>query len=270
MPATTSRSHLVPALLFAGLFLGAASAAAETPAPDAKFVIEDEGGFGRTAVEAVRAELHAGLATLAGLGFAPRNGLYPIKVRLMPGGGVSNSFSGVLVLYQLGRNEAPIVHELTHVVAGYDSSLGHWTQEGLASFMQDRHGSNEAYPTYRLPHALARLVADKDELLPMKEVMHDRRRQRYFGIARPWERWLAYVQSTSFVTWLIDVYGLDRFRRIYNRPVEDIDFVAAYGKSSDALTADWMGFVRGQDRPSARAEALYNRTYAFTHRQMGR
>ena len=48
-----------------------------------------------------------GLATLAGLGFVPRDGLFPIPVRLMAGGGVSNSFRGVIILYQIHRNEAP-------------------------------------------------------------------------------------------------------------------------------------------------------------------
>jgi hypothetical protein len=57
------------------------------------------------------------------------------------------------------RNEAPIVHELAHIVAGYDSATGHWTQEGFASFVQDRFGSNAAYPTFRTAHELARHFA---------------------------------------------------------------------------------------------------------------
>lgn len=269
MSDTINRARRLCALLIAGLAFLVMPAAAQTT-PDRRFVLDDEGGFGQTVVDAVRAELQAGLSTLAGLGFAPRTGLFPIRVRLMSGAGISNSFTGVLVLYQIHRNEAPIVHELTHVVAGYDNRLGHWTQEGFASFVQDRYGSNEAFPTFRIPHALARLIADENSLLPMAAILEDRGRKRYFGTNTPWERWVAYVQSTSFVTWLIDTHGIERFRRIYNRAVEDIDFAAVYGKTSDTLIAEWIQFVRSHDGAASRARTIYDRTYAFTHRQMGR
>jgi hypothetical protein len=200
MLVTTTCSRWLCTLLVAGHVLTGKPAATQMAAPDGKFAIVDEGGFGQGRVDAVRAELHKGLGALATLDFVPRDGLFPIPVRLMPGGGVSNSFRGVIVLYQLHRNEAPIVHELTHIVAGYSRQLGHWTQEGFASFVQDRYGSNEAYPTYRIAHALALVIASEGRSFPMAEIMRERRREGNFSVGTPWNRWIAYVQSTSFVT----------------------------------------------------------------------
>jgi hypothetical protein len=265
-----ARRRSAVALIVAALALAAAPAASQTEAPDGKFAIADQGGFGAAKVAAVGAELHKGLAALATLGYAPRDRLFPIAVRLMAGGGVSNSFSGTIVLHQLHRDEAPIVHELAHIVAGYDDATGHWTQEGFASFVQDRFGSNPAYPTFRAAHGLARHAAAEGERLPMTEVMADRRRARYFGVRDPWRRWLAYVQSASFVAWLIDEHGIARFRRIYDRAIEDIDFAAAYGKPAEALIAEWQAFLERQDGDAARARAIYDRIRNFSRGRMGR
>jgi hypothetical protein len=40
--------------------------------------------------------------------------------------------------------------------------------------VQDRFGSNPAYPTFRAAHGLARHITIEGERLPMKDVMADR------------------------------------------------------------------------------------------------
>lgn len=58
----------------------------------------------------------------------------------------------------------------------------------------------------------------------MALVMRDRNRQTYFGTRTPWERWLAYTQSTSRSGYLIARYGKELFVQLYDVPVELVDF----------------------------------------------
>ena len=56
---------------------------------------------------------------------------------------------------------------------------------------------------------------------------------------------VAYRTSASFLAFLLDTYGPDRLRQVYplrsNRLPDQ--FVAVYGKSLDALEAEWLRFV---------------------------
>jgi hypothetical protein len=77
MLVTTTCSRWLCTLLVAGHVLTGKPAATQMAAPDGKFAIVDEGGFGQGRVDAVRAELHKGLGALATLDFVPRDGLLP-------------------------------------------------------------------------------------------------------------------------------------------------------------------------------------------------
>lgn len=225
---------------------------------DDKFIIIDEGAHSEARMAYVRDELYRGLEALGHLGVAVADAPYPITVRARPGRGISHiSRRGEIILHRLGQDRAPVLHELTHVVAGYDRSRGHWSQEGFASFVQDSFGGNNAYPTYKRPDGLAKIIFSKDELVPMAAVMADRSRQKYFGKQNPWVRWHAYAQSSAFVGYLIGKYGTTPFHAIYNRAVEDMDFEAAFGQSKDALIADWLGSISRQTAPSEQEQRLY-------------
>lgn len=227
---------------------------------DDRFIIIDEGEHGDTRIAYVRDELYRGLEALGHLGVAVDKAPYPITVRVRPGSGVSHiNRQGEIILHRVARNRSAILHELTHVVAGYNRPSGHWSQEGFASFVQDQFGSNNSYPTYKRPDELVRIILSNDDLLPMDEVMADRRRRKYFAILRePWLGWHAYTQSSSFVSYLIGKYGTTPFHAIYNKAVEDMDFDAAYGLSKDQLIADWLASVRQRAAPTDQARRLYN------------
>ncbi|NKB48380.1 MAG: hypothetical protein GKS02_03335 [Alphaproteobacteria bacterium] len=240
------------------LWPGGGAFAAEEVFRDDRFIIIDEGDHGAARIAYVRDELYRGIEALDHLGVDIDDAPYPITVRARPGRGLSHiNRRGEIVLYRLRQDRAPILHELTHVVAGYDRSKGHWSQEGFASFVQDSFGGNNAYPTYKQPEDLARIIFSKDEMLPMADVMADRNRQKYFGKQDAWRRWQAYAQSSAFVGYLIGKYGTTPFHAIYNRAVEDMDFDDAFGQPKDKLIADWIETLFGQSEPSAEGQRIY-------------
>ena len=80
---------------------------------------------------------------------------FPVVVNLRPGRGISVSYHGrgPIELYWVKEGRAPVIHELTHVLAGYTASNGHWSQEGFASYMQDRYGRDITFPSRKTSKA---------------------------------------------------------------------------------------------------------------------
>ena len=223
-----------------------ACAATDPALRDEKFIIWNHGGFTAAEVQRVRAQLEVGTAVLEKyIGRPLPAHKFPVTVNLRDGRGVfqRSNGQGAIELYWVREVRAPIIHELTHVLAGYTASNGHWTQEGFASYMQDQYGEDDAFPTQKMAHALVKLLRQENSLLPMLEVMKDRNRGEFFGLRPPWERWLAYTQSTSLCRYLIEAYGKERFFKIYNMPFGAIDFEGIYGKKIEVLLNDWLRYV---------------------------
>ena len=90
----------------------------------------------------------------------------------------------------------------------------------------------------------------------MLEVMRDRNRSNYFGLGTPWERWLAYTQSTSFCRYLIESYGQEKFSKLYNTPFDAIDFEGFYGKKAEVLLNEWLSYVTELSTDAAKPWAV--------------
>jgi hypothetical protein len=103
--------------------------------------------------------------------------------------------------------------------------------------------------------------------LPMLEVMRDRNRTKYFGLDTPWERWLAYTQSTSFCRDLIERYGKERFFKLYNTPLEAIDFDGLYGRKAEVLLNDWSSYVTDLSTDTGRARAVFHNMKTLMRRK---
>lgn len=247
--------------LFAILyFLTVASCASPAPfVQDDKFAIVSHGDFSEAEIRRVRKELGKGLEALEENRIPIRRDKFPIIVNLRSGPGVSVSYHGrgPIELYWVHEGRAPIIHELTHILAGYTFANGHWTPEGLASYMQDRYGEDRAFPSRGISHALTKVIIEEDVFLPMTEVMADRRREGYFGKGSTWNRWLAYTQSTSLCQYLIERYGMERFLQIYDRPVEAMDFPRIYGKSGEALVREWKNFLMNYEKDTGKARRTF-------------
>jgi len=239
-------SRVALALGLLTLLLASACSTLSPSYRDERFVILSSGDFTAQDVERVREQLEVGLKALERYTPPAPRAKFPIVVNLWSGSGVSHSYHGrgPIELFWVKEMRSPIIHELTHVMAGYTASNGHWTQEGFASYMQDEYGEDRAFPTAKMAHALVKVLSEEASLLPMEYVMRDRNRQTYFGTRTPWERWLAYTQSTSLCRYLIERYGRERFVQVYDVPFERVDFEKLYEKPVGILLDEWLSHVR--------------------------
>jgi hypothetical protein len=231
-----------------------------------QFLIDNQDGLAEEHVTRVISELDAGYTALKKLGIPLRTEKFPITVRLKTGQGISRSFHGrgPIVLYRVAIKRSAIIHEVTHMLAGYTRANGHWTTEGFASYMQDNYGGDIAYPTRRRPYELMRVILDEGVALPMENIMRERRRQNHFSMKNKWNRFLAYAQSSSFCTYLIDTYGIKKFFAIYDQPYEDQDFKTVFGRSGPDLVTAWQTHIRTQNFDLRRARRMYRNIRKFT------
>lgn len=245
-------------IALAAVLLASACAAFEPAPKDEPFVIYNHGNFTPEEVRRIRGQLDVGARALEKYLGPPDARKFPVAVSLRSGFGISHSNlgRGPIELYRVREMRAPTVHELTHVLAGYTSSRGHWTQEGFASYMQDQYGDESAFPTYKMAHELVKVLREEGSLLPMREVMADRNRQQYFNVRAPWQRWVAYTQSTSFCTYLIQTHGRERFLRLYDTALETIDFKGLYDKTAETLVDEWLSYVTGLPGDTEKARVL--------------
>jgi hypothetical protein len=181
MPRATGA---LPPLL---LLLASACATIHPSHRDERFVILSSGDFTPQDVQRVRQQLDVGLKALERYIGAVPPSKFPIVVKLWSGSGVSHSYHGAgpIELFWVKEMRSPIIHELTHVLAGYTASNGHWTQEGFASYLQDQYGEDHAFPTAKhglhslkraLPHLIERVsdptIAETD-LSPLERAARD-------------------------------------------------------------------------------------------------
>lgn len=223
-----------------------------------RFVIYNHGNFTTQEIQRIRTQLEVGTRALEKyIGPIPSH-KFPVIVNLLPGRGISNVYRGPIELYFTRERRAPVIHELTHILAGYNIANGHWTQEGFASYMQDKYGEDEAFPTRKMAHGLVKVIIEEGSLLPMLEVMNDRNRQKYFGTGYLWGRWLAYTQSTSYCIYLIEKYGHEKFFNLYDKPFRRGDFIRNYDKTAEVLVDEWLDYVRKLPTDTVKAQEIFH------------
>ena len=171
-----------------------------------------------------------------------------INVFLNEGNGMSWGLKSELQLYGIKEDQYPLVHELTHSLLGYgnnfDGSAGFFTQEGFATYMSEKYGENESYI-----HKLMKDFIDANKNIPINKLIDLNQDDAYFRPALTNQegytlQWMSYIHSASFITYLIDTYGLEKFEQIYNeedlaKKIEEI-----YGKNISEIENDWLVFIK--------------------------
>jgi hypothetical protein len=139
--------------------------------------------------------------------------------------GWSDPAGRAVVLVVNDEGGGPFRHELMHVLSGnlwgFPSTPAEWISEGLAVFAEWRnHPCSDADE-----HLLAGYVARKDSLIPLPEIVAAFRQHPYQ---------FSYVESASVVRFLLETYGRDTLRSIWQDGLK-----AALGMDFAALGVAW-------------------------------
>lgn len=128
-------------------------------------------------------------------------------------------------------------HELTHLIAPGHAGADRLLIEGLAVHVEDLLGGSNYPDGDDTPHGAVRAIEARSGIrIPLAE-SETARKERPDGE----ERRLAYAQQGSFVRWLIDTRGLDRFLAAYREPDP---FAAGLG-DLPVLERQWRSWLTG-------------------------
>jgi len=126
-------------------------------------------------------------------------------------------------------------HELTHFFASLlsDGKLTAGFQEGVAQYLEEPNDKSGAEP------ALLRQALEQQRLLTWAEL--DEAQEVYS------DPQVAYPQSLSIVSFLVDRYGLPALVTFLQTAAEEPGYrsalEAAYGKPADELEAEWLAYL---------------------------
>ena len=117
-------------------------------------------------------------------------------------------------------------------------------KEGLADYIQDKFDVNHSDTALDYPiHSVAKLFLPycTDEML--NRVVEGGKGLTYYPESK--EALNYYIMCHSFVQYLIDSYGIDKFMAMYNIQTH-LAYEDVFGKSARELRTDWLAVVKTQ------------------------
>lgn len=172
----------------------------------------------------------------------------------------------ILLISYLDRNYAGVetwtyfTHEGAHALAqdwiqpkdqgGPDGVL----LEGLAMWASDGHYRQEPLDEW------AAVLAASEHYIPLADL----RRGPFYDFQHE----IAYLEAGSFVKYLIDHYGLDRFKSLYGQTTGDTDHdeglvQSLYGQSYADLEAAWLSYLTSLHPSAEEAETWWLTVRSF-------
>ena len=143
---------------------------------------------------------------------------------------------------------APTAHEVAHVVEPAHNRCRSLS-EGMASYLQDKFGSNPSLFNWGMdPHALTNLLRSvhPTEFEQIRVLMgsRDNARQQFIADLRGLEsRRLFYVMSQSFVTYLVETYGIENVMNVINSVNLQEGYYSYFGKRIEDVRDGWLAFL---------------------------
>lgn len=229
-----------------------------------KLIINNQNGLDNTYVEDVSSDLKEAFKEISS-NYKNKNYEWEdtITVNLNGSDGVSNGMKNTITLYNVVGGNHLAYHELTHTLLGFgnleanefNTSNGYFTQEGIAVYLQERlDPKKKVFPTNSLKlDTIIRYLYDNKRLIPIEELISIEHRDEYYNsndqnLANEL-LWKSYVQSGSFVKYLIDQYGKDNFLKIYNSSNLEKDIRLIYKKDIKELEKDWLHSIKSNNKP---------------------
>ena len=151
-------------------------------------------------------------------------------------------------VHRVKERQAAIIHEMVHV---YAPNQNRFLAEGLAVYLHHRLGGNPAFPNFGKPFTqISNGLPHDVKLADLDAIVTPRRLQ----IAGAVDERHGYMIAASFVGFLIEGFGLNRFAQLYalsplqgeqrlrvlHRDDRTGQYVSIFGKSLDALEREWV------------------------------
>lgn len=244
---------LISTLFVTALMLAVPGVRAETPCSGAAMRF-DAGSLSGGTVRSFEADLRTALDKACGWWGPTFKGPFEIEVREDRGPSMAlvpawRGQRGHMLFraWTVRRGNAATVHEMIHVLA---PNANRFLAEGLAVYGHAKLVGPEAYPNFGEDlHEAARQLAERADFAALDRIATPRMLQTDDLDGRR-----AYLVAGSFMRFLIERHGGEKFRRLYamtplvprNRNAGDpARWRTVYGKDLSALAAEWRREIGG-------------------------
>lgn len=106
------------------------------------------------------------------------------------------------------------------------------------------------YPNYDVsPHALMNVVKDEGMMIPLTKLCGSSMSRMLFQPSLENEeasrslQWISYIESASFVSYLVDEYGMEEFEKVFNEKDSLQQMKEVYGKDAAELEEEWLAYI---------------------------
>lgn len=137
-------------------------------------------------------------------------------------------------LRRVRGNNGALLHEIVHIYAPHDDRF---LAEGFAVYLQEKIGGNPGFPNFRGEDFRALTRARLSEVRSLQRLHAVRTPTPLSSVA---DNQTAYIVAGSFVGFLIEKYGLPKFRSLY----QTADYDKVYGKSLQMLEKEWRASLQ--------------------------
>jgi len=130
-----------------------------------------------------------------------------------------------------------VVHELTHVLSYYINPKWIVTDllgEGLSEYL-DQSGRN----WYNI---VVSDILQSENFVPLQKLMD----RHYFTTSK--HRLYNYAEAASFVGFLIEVYGIEKFKRLWKTQGESKGIKSVYGRTITHIEKDWLNYIKQKEK----------------------
>lgn len=154
------------------------------------------------------------------------------------GGGTTSSKYTPVIKINIPKfeiNSDPILHEITHLVSPYPKSAS--LSEGLACYLQDNYGGNDSYSHQK--HIELYLTPEYKNVIDFVGI-EDSEELMDLLFSDSVEILAFYSLSSSYTTYLIDNYGIEKFMKLYIAETYHQCYINLYGKNRETLINEWL------------------------------
>jgi hypothetical protein len=139
-------------------------------------------------------------------------------------------------------------HEIIHLFGStFGNPVALWTEGMAVAFTVNAPAGDFVAKWNGTPvHLRARQLQQAGRLVPIGDLLET-------SGFRHFDSDVTYPEAGSFVRYLLDTYGLDRWKQLYGKgePNEIASslrahFESVYGRSVDAVEADWLAMIATQ------------------------
>ncbi|MED4046004.1 hypothetical protein ABEY65_03115 [Priestia aryabhattai] len=177
-----------------------------------------------------------------------------ITIDLKMGDGISTGMKNNISLYNVVGGNYLLCHELTHTLLGFGNlkanefniENGYFSQEGMAVYLQEKlDPQKKVFPTNSLKlDSIVKYLHENNRTIPLEKLASNKLSQVYFNssdeeIANKL-LWESYIEAGSFVKYLIDNYGINKFLKVYNSHNFKGNVKKVYGEELKNLEKEWL------------------------------